>query len=97
LLNHYQPATAETPNIDQLFLREKVWAYVRQSCLVHDRCFTPPGASRWPEADPPGNGHVGQDLFTAGHAAQASRLSPWLDQLPSLSLASPRLLAAGVA
>lgn len=94
LLNNYQPATAETPNIDQLFLREKVWACVRQSCLVHDRCFTPSGASLWPEADPPGNAHVGQDLFAAGRAAQEARLAPWLDKLPSLRLASPGPLSA---
>ena len=35
----YQPSTMETPNIDQWFLRDCLWRYLRQSARVHDRCF----------------------------------------------------------
>ncbi|MNW00024.1 hypothetical protein D3C71_1954680 [compost metagenome] len=84
LLATYQPGTMETPNVDQWFLRDCLWRYLRQSCLVHDRCFTPPGVSPWPQPAPSGNEHVGQDIFTAQEAQQASRLAPWIAALPCL-------------
>ncbi len=31
------PATMDTPNIDQIFLRDRVWPLIRGQCLVHDR------------------------------------------------------------
>jgi len=27
----------DTPNIDQIFLRDRVWPLLRGQCLVHDR------------------------------------------------------------
>lgn len=84
LLATYQPGTMETPNVDQWFLRDCLWRYLRQSCLAHDRCFTPPGVSPWPQPAPSGNEHVGQDIFTAQEAQQASRLAPWIAALPCL-------------
>jgi hypothetical protein len=87
MLERYQPLAVETPNIDQWFLRDCVWAYVRQSCLVHDRFFTPPGASSWPVPAPQGNIHVGQDEFTARRREQAERLVSWAQSATSLQLA----------
>jgi hypothetical protein len=84
LLNAYQPEAMETPNIDQWFLRDTLWGYLAQSCLVHDRCFTPPGALPWPRPAPDGDEHVGQDIFTAQGERQAGRLAPWMTELPCL-------------
>ncbi|WP_439838972.1 tetratricopeptide repeat protein [Aeromonas caviae] len=84
LMASYQPSTMETPNIDQWFLRDCLWRYLRQSARVHDRCFTPPGAVPWPQVAPPGNEHVGQDLFRARGDQQAIRLAPWIARLPCL-------------
>ena len=61
LLRAYRPPHLETPNIDQWFLRDCVWRYVRTSCLIHDRCFRAAGARPWPDPDPPGDTHVGQN------------------------------------
>ncbi|MGL4356683.1 MAG: tetratricopeptide repeat protein [Aeromonas popoffii] len=84
LLDAYQPEAMETPNIDQWFLRDTLWGYLAQSCLVHDRCFTPPGALPWPRPAPDGGEHVGQDIFTAQGERQARRLAPWMTKLPCL-------------
>jgi hypothetical protein len=73
MLATYRPPTMETPNIDQCFLRDRVWPYVRQSCLVHDRCFSPTGARPWPGPAPDGDAHVGQNVFAAGRADQEAR------------------------
>lgn len=84
LLESYRAPAVETPNIDQWFLRDRVWRLVRGSCLVHDRYFTPAGARPWPEAPPPGNRHVGQDVFATRRLEQEARLGDWLARLPSL-------------
>lgn len=78
LLAGYRPRAAETPNVDQWFLRDCVWQYVRTSCLVHDRCFTPPGAQPWPEPPPEGHFHVGQDEHAVRGEQQRARVAPWL-------------------
>ncbi len=85
LLTNYSPGLMETPNVDQWFLRDQVWPYVRSSCLMHDRCFHLPGTHAWPEPDPPGSLHVGQDEFSAWPAQQARRLAAWR-RLASLQL-----------
>ena len=84
LLTAYKPAHMETPNVDQWFLRDILWPCLRQSVLVHDRLFTPPGAQPWPLPAPPGNLHVGQDVYAVARVQQAQRLAPWLAKLPSL-------------
>lgn len=83
-LERYRAPAVETPNIDQWFLRDRVWALVRGSCLVHDRCFAPAGARPWPLPPPAGNRHVGQDVYATRRAEQAARLGDWLQRLPSL-------------
>jgi hypothetical protein len=85
LLDTYRPPHLETPNVDQWFLRDRVWPMLRQSCLVHDRCFDPPGAHRWPTPTPTGTAHVGQCEFTANGPAQAARLADWITRLPCLT------------
>ncbi|WP_421292135.1 tetratricopeptide repeat protein [Aeromonas taiwanensis] len=84
LLEGYQPGTMETPNIDQWFLRDCLWRYLRQSSLVHDRCFAPGGVVPWPRPAPAGNEHVGQDIFRAQGEKQAARLAPWIAKLSCL-------------
>ncbi|MDO9525398.1 MAG: tetratricopeptide repeat protein [Gemmobacter sp.] len=84
LVAGYRPPHLETPNVDQWFLRDRVWPMVRQSCLVHDRCFVPSGATVWPAPSPTGSDHVGQCEFTARGPAQAARLARWIDRLSCL-------------
>ncbi|MGE6106901.1 tetratricopeptide repeat protein [Aeromonas sobria] len=84
LLEAYRPGVMETPNIDQWFLRDCLWRYLRQSSLIQDRCFSPPGAQPWPLPAPEGSEHVGQDMFTAQRERQARRLAPWIARLSCL-------------
>ncbi|MGQ4866886.1 tetratricopeptide repeat protein [Aeromonas caviae] len=84
LLEGYQSRTMETPNIDQWFLRDCLWRYLRQSALIHDRCFAPAGVVPWPQPAPAGNEHVGQDLFRAQGEKQAARLAPWIARVSCL-------------
>lgn len=88
LLDDYKSPWMETPNIDQWFLRDCIWSYVRTSCLVHDRYFSMAGSQRWPQADPSENLHVGQNVFAKNPKDQAERLQHWLDKLPCLNLAN---------
>ncbi|MGY0195899.1 tetratricopeptide repeat protein [Leptothrix sp. BB-4] len=91
MLDGYEPAALETPNVDQWFLRDVVWGCVRHDVLVHDRCFTLPGTRPWPddlsaEVPPPvGNWHVGQDEHAARRAAQAVRIAPWLGRIEAVA------------
>jgi len=84
LLIEYRSSTLETPNIDQWFLRDCVWRYVRTSCLTHDRCFSMRGNTKWPEDNPPGNLHVGQDEFAVRKDEQSIRLAKWINKFPNL-------------
>lgn len=84
LLAAYKSGKAETPNIDQWFLRDRVWPLLRQSVLVHDRCFTPPGALPFPGDIPAGNYHVGQDEIAVRAEFQERLLSAWIERYPSL-------------
>ncbi|AUH53147.1 hypothetical protein CXB49_21310 [Chromobacterium sp. ATCC 53434] len=86
LLAGYRSAHMETPNVDQWFLRDKVWSHVRLSCMVHDRCFASHAARPWPGPQPEGNGHVGQDAFASQRVRQEKRLAAWISKLPSLAL-----------
>lgn len=83
MIARYQPASVATPNIDQWFLRDELWACIRQSCMVHDRCFESFNARPWPGDAPEGNEHVGQDVFSARGGEQEKRLGVWLERLAS--------------
>lgn len=71
MLDAYKIPTVETNNIDQLFLGDRIWGYVRQSCLVHDSCF---GEQPMP-GEPTQRRHVGADEFTLSHSEQAAFLA----------------------
>jgi hypothetical protein len=83
LLAGYDSGKAETPNIDQWFLRDRVWPMMRGRCLVHDRLFRTPGSQPLP---PPADArhHIGQDEFAAHRRQQESLLRPWIDLHPCL-------------
>lgn len=84
LLQRYNSGKAETPNIDQWFLRDRVWPLIRGSVAVHDRCFSPPGALPFPGPVPAGNYHVGQDEYAVRADRQEQLLAAWIDRLPCL-------------
>lgn len=86
LIQRYQSGIMETPNIDQMFLRDCVWPLIRSSVCVHDRMFTPPGAQAMPAPEPiavPAP-HIGQDEYAVHRKVQARVLSGWLSQHPWL-------------
>lgn len=93
LILDYQSGKLETPNIDQWFLRDRVWPLIRNKTLIHDRCFRVLEARQWPEADPPGDWHVGQDESTARSLEQSDKLGSLLTEhswlkLPGLEMVS---------
>jgi hypothetical protein len=84
LLARYRSQNVETPNVDQWFLRDRVWAFVRQSCLVHDRCFRPHGTEPLPAPAESDDRHIGQDESVARAAEQEHFLSEWIEKYPCL-------------
>lgn len=88
MLSAYRPSSVETPNIDQLFLREQMWAHIRRSCLTHDRYFISAGALPFPGSAPAGDYHVGQNEYAARPEAQERLLRPWIEQYRCLRQAS---------
>lgn len=84
LFEAYRARAVETPNWDQWFLRDCVWAYVRESCLVHDRLFRVPGSVPLPGPVPRGNRHVGQDEYAVRRDEQEKDLADWIERLPCL-------------
>ncbi|GAB3476722.1 tetratricopeptide repeat protein [Marinomonas epiphytica] len=86
-INQYQSGMAETPNIDQWFLRDCVWPLVYSNCLIHDRYYDRQFAKPWPTEPPKhSNFHVGQDVFSTQQEEQTKRLQAWINQLPCLQL-----------
>ena len=84
MLAKYRSRDLETPNIDQWFLRDRIWAFVRRSCLVHDRCFRPPGAVPLPAPVAAGDRHIGQDEYAARAPDQERFLRAWIEEYPCL-------------
>ncbi|MGO2504311.1 MAG: hypothetical protein ACTH7C_14355, partial [Cobetia marina] len=88
MLADWSPRQVETPNIDQWFLKERVWRYLRTSLMSHDRCYSLKVNSRASLAFPDdvlgelpaGNAHVGCDEWTRDPAFQRRQLGPWLRQ-----------------
>lgn len=88
MLADWSPRQVETPNIDQWFLKERVWRYLRTSLVSHDRCYSLKVNSRaslaFPDdvlgEFPAGNAHVGCDEWTRDPAFQRRQLGPWLRQ-----------------
>ena len=83
MLAKYRSRDVETPNIDQWFLRDRIWAFVRKSCLVHDRCFRPAGAEPLPPV-PHDERHIGQDEYAARGPEQERFLRAWITEYPCL-------------
>jgi tetratricopeptide (TPR) repeat protein/GR25 family glycosyltransferase involved in LPS biosynthesis len=86
LILAYQSGRLETPNIDQWFLRDRIWPLIRSSTLIHDRCFRVLDARPWPEPDPPGNWHVGQDEATARPLEQTQKLGDLVNRYAWLQI-----------
>jgi tetratricopeptide (TPR) repeat protein/GR25 family glycosyltransferase involved in LPS biosynthesis len=92
LILSYKSGRLETPNIDQWFLRDRVWPLIRRVTLIHDRCFRVLNAQMWPQPDPLGDWHVGQDEAAARPQDQQQKLGAmaqyaWL-QVPGAKLVS---------
>ena len=86
LLGAYKSKHLETPNWDQWFLRDSVWALVRDSATIHDRYFASRNAEPFPGDMPAGNLHVGQDEFAVRRNVQKAILGEWLEKLPILKM-----------
>ena len=95
LLSTYRPPAKETANVDQWFLRDLLWGSIRPLALVHDRCFRNEGSVPWPDPDPVGNRHVGQNEFGAQRPQQAAWLRAWIRRTPCLQLADEVNIPAG--
>lgn len=81
-LSTYRPPHLETPNVDQWFLRDKVWPLIKGDVLIHDRFFRVLNSLPWPGPTPGGNVHVGQDVYTAHRDQQANKLCAALYNYP---------------
>lgn len=86
LIDSYSSAHVVTANWDQWFLRDRIWALIRNDCLVHDRFYQATGGRPFPLPDPEGDFHVGQNEFAARSAQQAAALAHWRERVPSLQL-----------
>jgi len=84
LYSAYTSPHVTTPNIDQWFLRDCVWSMVKQSCLMHDRCFRIFGSIPFASAPLDGE-HIGQNEFAAHPMRQEKLLEKWISSLPCLS------------
>lgn len=86
LIAEYQSKLMETPNIDQWFLRDRIWPSIRSAALVHDRFFATKDSRPFPGPEPSGNYHVGQDEFAVRRQQQAVELERFKSTVPSLRL-----------
>ncbi len=90
LSKSYISTLMDTPNSDQIFLRDIVWPYVRQSVCIHDRYFDVPGAKKLSEPIPVEGFHIGQDEFSVRRQEQAVFLIERLGKLDYLSFDNAR-------
>jgi tetratricopeptide (TPR) repeat protein len=79
-LQKYSPNAVTTPNIDQWFLRDRIWRYVKTNCLIHDRCFKHGNAQAIPGIIPEGNIHIGACEYHQRPEFQEKILSAWIKQ-----------------
>ncbi|MFT7388265.1 MAG: hypothetical protein ACI8VC_001510 [Candidatus Endobugula sp.] len=59
LLSNYPTHSVTTPNVDQWFLRDYMWRYIKYSHLSHDKNFSQGNSQAMPEPTPEGNIHIG--------------------------------------
>ena len=83
-LANYSSVHLETPNIDQWFLRDELWRYIRKDCLIHDRCFKQQGSQPFPGLSPTDSFHVGCCEGSKYPKFQEKMLAPWLEYLKKL-------------
>lgn len=81
MIKNYNPKSMETPNIDQWFLRDYIWSYVKNNCLIHDRCFSHNYSIKLPGTNPSGNIHIGSDEYAQNKEFQKKFLSPWMNKI----------------
>jgi len=91
MLLAYHSGAVETANIDQWFLRDRVWCMVRQSCLIHDRCFSLHDSQPIPCLQPGQTDHVGMDMTAVMPGRQLRILAPWIRELACLAPLRPAL------
>jgi tetratricopeptide (TPR) repeat protein len=80
LLDNYSPNSVTTPNIDQWFLRDCIWRYIKSSYLAHDRCFSYGNSQAIPGPTPEGNTHIGACEYHQRPEFQEKILAAWLEQ-----------------
>ena len=85
LNRNYRSSVMETPSADQIFLRDVIWPYVRQSVCVHDRYFDVTDAKKLAEPIPADSFHIGQDEFAVRKHQQANYLIEQLGKLDFLN------------
>lgn len=78
MVDDYQPKSLATPNIDQWFLRDCLWSYMKQSCLMHDRLFRQQQTRPIPGPAPIGNQHIGSCEFSQMPEQQRQLVAAWL-------------------
>ena len=85
MLNNFILPNVAMANLDQVFLEKCVWAYVRKSCMVHDRHFTVPRDSRpFPGPLPLDQTSVGRNEFIANRKKQLEFIVSMVGELPFL-------------
>lgn len=84
LLANYAPNRMETPNIDQWFLGDRVWPFVRESCLMHDRLFHLRDSRPLPGKVPARPSHVGMNVHATAPLVQEAFLLSWIQRNPCL-------------
>ncbi len=77
----YSPPALKTPNVDQWFLRDRIWPYIKQSCCIHDRCYRQELARPIPGPAPIGNQHIGSCEFVQNPERQRKLIQPWLNSI----------------
>ncbi|MEM9534578.1 MAG: tetratricopeptide repeat protein [Cyanobacteria bacterium P01_E01_bin.45] len=80
MLAGYVSKEVETPNIDQWFLRDRVWKYIKVSCLIHDRCFKQAGSRPLPGPCPGSAFHIGCCEYSVRPDFQHAMVAPWIEK-----------------
>lgn len=85
LIQNYDTKNIFTPNIDQWFLRDCIWKYVKSSLITHDRFFNFMQPLAWPSYKIPSHSkHVGQNEALILSDNHQYLLTPWLKQYSCL-------------
>ncbi len=80
LVESYQSGKVTTPNIDQWFLRDCLWRYIKTDCLIHDRCYNHLESLPVPGNEPKDGDHIGSCEHFQKPGFQEKVLSAWIAQ-----------------